>query len=76
MSHVGICNGLVGKGGQVGVRFFNGISKTIKVKDLNQTVNYNKIYTPGQLLRVAVNKLDRLCTKQTVVEMAITQKQL
>lgn len=62
-SYVGICNGAVGKAGQIGVRFLNGFSKNIKVKDLNKTVNYLSIYKPGKVLRVAVNKKDRLCTK-------------
>lgn len=71
-SMIGICNGLQGKSGQVGVRFFNGVTKTIKVKDLNTVSNYQKIYTPGKVLRVAVNKLERLCTKQQVIDSAMT----
>ena len=60
---MGVCNGSVGKAGQIGVRFLNGFIKNIKVKDLNKTVNYLSIYKPGKVLRVAVNKKDRLCTK-------------
>lgn len=62
-TYIGVCNGLQGKAGHVSVRFFNGVSRSIKVKDLNTTSEYAKIYTPGKVLRVAVNKLERLCTK-------------
>jgi hypothetical protein len=60
---VGIVNGLHGSSGQVSVRFLNGMSKLLKVKDLNTTKEYAKTYTPGKIVRVAVNKLERLCTK-------------
>jgi thiol-disulfide isomerase/thioredoxin len=71
-SYIGICNGLHGMAGQVSVRFLNGVSKSIKVKDLNTTSNYESIYTPGKILRVAVNKLERLCTKQQVLRAALS----
>lgn len=64
-------NGLVGKSGAVSVRFHNGIQKLIKVKDLNTTTDYKKIYTPGKIIRVAVNKLGRLCTKSKVIEACV-----
>ena len=37
------------------------------MKDLNTTNDYKKIYTPGKVIRVAVNKLGRLCTKSQVI---------
>jgi len=64
---VGVVNGLSGKAGKVSVRFFNGVLKSIKVKDLNTTTDYQKVYTPGKVVRVAVNKLERLCTKLSVI---------
>ena len=36
-TYVGVVNGVVGKAGQLSVRFMNGIQKIIKVKDLNTT---------------------------------------
>lgn len=39
-SYVGIVNGVSGITGHVSVRFMNGITKSIKVKDLNVTQNY------------------------------------
>jgi len=50
----------------------NGVQKSIKVKDLNVTQDYKKVYYPGKVIRVAVNKLDRLCTKQKVIEACLT----
>ena len=67
-TYIGVINGIIGKAGHVSVRFLNGIQKLIKVKDLNTTQDYKKIYTPGKVIRVAVNKLGRLCTKQKVIE--------
>lgn len=43
------------------------------MKDLNTTKDYQKIYRPGKVIRVAVNKLERLCTKQKVVEACLAQ---
>ena len=54
--------------------FRNGIKKTIKVKDLNLTQDYKKVYYPGKVIRVGVNKLERLCTKQKVIEACLTAK--
>ena len=46
------------------------------MKDLNVTKDYQKVYYPGKVIRVGVNKLDRLCTKQKVIEacLALTGK--
>jgi len=66
-SYVGVVNGIVGKANHVSVRFMDGIQKSIKVKDLNTTQDYTKIYYPGKVIRVAVNKLERLCTKSKVI---------
>ena len=60
---IGYINGIVGKSGHVSVRFLDGATRSIKVKDLNTTENYQSIYSIGKVVRVAVNKLDRLCTK-------------
>jgi len=72
-TYIGIINGLSGKAGQVSVRFLDGVSKSLKVKDLNSTKDYQKIYRPGKVIRVAVNKLERLCTKEKVIEMCLVQ---
>jgi len=66
-----VVNGIVGKAGQVSIRFLNGIQKTIKVKDLNTTKDYQKVYHPGKVVRLAVNKLDRLCAKSKVIESCL-----
>jgi len=71
-TYVGIVNGVVGKAGQISVRFMDGIQKLIKVKDLNTTQDYQRVYYPGKVIRVGVNKLDRLCTKQKVIEACLT----
>jgi len=52
----------------------DGIQKSIKVKDLNTTVDYTSIYYPGKVIRVAVNKLGRLCTKQRVLDACTAGK--
>jgi len=57
----------------VSVRFFDGVSRSMKVKDLNVTKDYQKVYKPGKVIRVAVNKLERLCTKQLVIEACLSQ---
>jgi len=49
----------------------NGIQKAMKVKDLNVTQDYKKLYPPGKVIRVAVNKLDRLCTKEKVIQACL-----
>lgn len=72
-TYIGVVNGLVGKAGQVSVRFFDGVSRSMKVKDLNVTKDYQKVYKPGKVIRVAVNKLERLCTKQLVIEACLSQ---
>ena len=71
---VGVVNGLVGKAGQVGVRFLNGIQRTMKVKDLNVTQGYASVYSPGKVIRVAVNKSDRLCAKERVLEACLAAR--
>jgi hypothetical protein len=38
---------------------------------LNTTKDYKKIYTLGKVIRVAVNKLGRLCTKAKVIEACL-----
>jgi len=68
-----VVNGLTGKAGQVSVRFLDGEKKSIKVKDLNTTKDYQKVYVPGKVIRVAVNKLERLCTKEKVIEACLVQ---
>lgn len=73
-TYVGVVNGLVGKAGQVSVRFLNGAQRTIKVKDLNTAQGYASLYCPGKVLRVAVNKLGRLCTKEKVIEACLASK--
>lgn len=70
-SYVGVVNGIVGKAGHVSVRFMDGIQKSMKVKDLNTTQDYKSIYYPGKVIRVAVNKLERLCTKSKVIEACL-----
>jgi len=72
-THIGVVNGVV-KGGQISVRFFNGIQKSMKVKHLNTTQNYQKVYNPGKVIRVAVNKLDALSTKQGVIDACLALK--
>jgi hypothetical protein len=37
------------------------------MKDLETTTNHTSIYTVGRVVRVAKNKLDRLCLKHKVV---------
>lgn len=44
------------------------------MKDLNTTDDYKKLYYPGKVIRVAVNKLGRLSTKAIVVEACLTAK--
>ena len=66
----------MGKAGLVSVRFYAGIKHAIKVKDLNTTQDYKKIYYPGKVIRVAVNKLGRLCTKEIVIEACLAAKSL
>jgi len=46
----------------------DGIQKSLKVKDLNTTQDYEAIYYPGKVVRVAVNKLERLSTKSKVID--------
>jgi hypothetical protein len=70
-TYVGVVNGIVGKSGAVSVRFMGGKQKIVKVKDLNTTQEYKKIYTIGKVIRVAVNKLGRLCTKSKVIEACV-----
>ena len=65
---VGIVNGIQGSRSTLSVKFMGGSSRQIKVKDLNNISNYSKVYRPGNVIRVAVNKLGRLCTKEKVVE--------
>ena len=73
-TYVGVVNGIVGKASHVSVRFMDGIQKSIKVKDLNTTVDYTTIYYPGKVVRVAVNKLERLCTKSKVLGACMASK--
>lgn len=68
---IGYVNGIVGQSGHVSVRFLDGAAKSIKVKDLNTTANYQSIYQLGKVVRVAVNKLDRLCTKEKVIQACL-----
>ena len=75
-TYIGVVNGIVGKAGLVSVRFYAGIKHAIKVKDLNTTQDYKKIYYPGKVIRVAVNKLGRLCTKEIVIEACLAAKSL
>ena len=70
-TYIGVVNGIVGKSGAVSVRFMGGKQKIIKVKDLNTTLEYKKIYGLGKVIRVAVNKLGRLCTKSKVIEACV-----
>lgn len=56
------------------VAFMNGVTKPIKVKDLNKVDDWQKVYKIGKVVRVAVNKVDRLCTKEKVL-MACGQSQ-
>lgn len=72
---VGVVNGAAGKAGQVTVRFMNGVQKAIKAKDLNSTQNISGTYYPGKPIRVAVNKLGRLCTKESVIEPCLAGQQ-
>lgn len=70
-TYIGVVNGIVGKSGAVSVRFMGGQQKIIKVKDLNVTQEYKKVYAIGKVVRVAVNKLGRLCTKAKVIEACV-----
>lgn len=70
-SYIGVVNGVGGKAGQVSVRFMNGTQKSIKAKDLNSTQNISGTYCAGKPIRVAVNKLGRLCTKELVIESCL-----
>jgi len=49
------------------VKFLDGLKKLILVKDLETVQNFPSIYTPGKVIRVALNKLGRLCLKNNVV---------
>lgn len=69
---VGVVNGMAGKASQVTVRFMNGVQKAIKAKDLNSVQNISNTYSPGKPIRVAVNKLGRLCTKESVIEPCLS----
>lgn len=51
----------------VTVRFLAGLKKLVLIKDLETTSNFSSIYKIGQVVRVAKNKLDRLCLKNKVV---------
>ena len=46
----------------------DGIQKSLKVKDLNTTQDYEALYYPGKVVRVAVNKLERLSAKSKVID--------
>jgi len=52
---------------KVRVSFIGGVSKSIKVKDLNNAETWREVYTVGKVVRVAVNKLERICTKEKVL---------
>jgi hypothetical protein len=43
---------------------------------LNTTEEYKKLYYPGKVIRVAVNKLGRLCTKAKVIEACLAAKSI
>lgn len=73
-SYVGVTSGLVGKAGQLGVKFLNGIQRSIKVKDLNTTQSYSTIYYPGKVVRVATNKQGRLGTKEKVIDACLASQ--
>lgn len=49
------------------IRFLNGLKKLILVKDLETVQNFPEIYKPGKVVRVALNKLGRLCLKDNVI---------
>jgi predicted RNA-binding protein with RPS1 domain len=70
-TYIGVVNGIVGKSGAISVRFMGGKQKIVKVKDLNTTQEYKKIYAIGKVIRVAVNKLGRLCTKSKVIDACV-----
>lgn len=74
-SYVGVVRE-VSKGGQVRVMFLGGATASIKVKDLNKVDNYQGVYSPGKVIRVAVNKLGRLCTKEKVIRSCLTADQV
>jgi hypothetical protein len=44
----------------------------VKVKDLNRIENYQDVYRPGRVVRVAVNKLGRLSTKEKVINTCLS----
>jgi hypothetical protein len=54
------------KGG-VQIRFLNGLMRQVLVKDLETVQNFPTIYTPGKVVRVALNKLGRLTMKESVI---------
>ena len=66
-SMLAIVNGVQSSNSTLAVMFLGGQCRNIKVKDLNTVSNYSKIYKPGNVIRVAVNKLGRLCTKEKVI---------
>ena len=65
--YTGVVNGIVGSAGHVSVSFLSGTTKSIKVKDLDLIENYKEFHYPGRVIQVALNKLDRLCTKSKVL---------
>jgi hypothetical protein len=70
---VGVVNGLMSSSGAISVRFLDGAQKSIKVKDLNVTKDYQTVYHPGKVIRVGVNKLERLCTKEKVINACLAK---
>jgi len=56
----------------VTVRFLNGLTKLISVKDLETTQDKEKYYSVGQVVCVAQNKKGRFSLKSTVVNKADT----
>ena len=64
---------MMSSSGAISVRFLDGAQKAIKVKDLNATKDYQKVYHPGKVIRVGVNKLERLCTKNKVINACLAK---
>lgn len=64
-----VFTGVVNESSRAGVslRFLNGLKKLVLVKDLETVQDFPTIYTPGMVVRAALNKLDRLCLKESVI---------
>jgi len=49
------------------IRFLDGLKKLVIVKDLETVQNFPEVYQVGKVVRVALNKLGRLCLKDNVI---------